>query len=127
MSIDHPKVVDAIGTERMTGDVDLTIADQRDWSDVETHLLDLQEKINAYLDFLESGDVFREYPSAKEKKLKILIIFRFPPPLGEALAFLSRAEEFLRGRGFGLVYRVYEGEPIQPPQTTTGNCAPGGV
>jgi hypothetical protein len=124
MSIDHPKVVDAIGTERTTGDVDLTIADQRDWSDVEAHLLALQEKINAYLDFLESGDVFREYPPAKERKMKILTIFRFPPPPGEAFAFLARAEEFLRGRGFGFAYRVYEGEPIQPPQTTTGSCAP---
>ena len=113
MSIDHPKVVDAIGTERTTGDVDLTIADHRDWSDVEAHLLALQEKINAYLDFLESGDVFREYPAAKEKKLKILIIFRLPPPAGEAFAFLERAEEFLLSRGFGFAYRVYEGEPIQ--------------
>ncbi|MBK8477097.1 MAG: hypothetical protein IPL39_12605 [Opitutaceae bacterium] len=108
MSIDHPKIVDAIGTERATGDVDLTIADQRDWSDVVAHLRALQEKINSYLDFLESGDVFREYPAAKEKKMKILIIFRYPPPAGDAFVFLARAEEFVRERGFGLAYRVSE-------------------
>jgi len=113
MSIDHPKVVDAIGISRTTGDVDLTIADQRDWSDVEAHLLALQEKINAYLDFVESGDVYREYPTASEKKLKILIMFRFPPPDGKSFAFLARAEEFLLSRGFGFAHRVFEVEPIQ--------------
>ena len=110
MSIDQRKVVDAIGIERATGDVSLTISDHLDWSDVPGHAFALQEKINDYLAFLESGEIFTEYPAAKGKKMRIQIFFLHAPPAGDALRFLAHAEEVIRKAGFGLVYRVHEEE-----------------
>src|SRR5215472_16188886 len=107
MSI-HPKIVDAIGTERATDEVSLTIADSQDWSDVTAHLEALQEKINAYLGFMESGEIYEKYPAAKGKKMNITIIFRFAPPEGEVMRFLAHAEQVVHGYGFGFAHRVHE-------------------
>ncbi len=58
MAIEKSNIVDAVGIEKTTGDVVLTIADYLDWETSEAqHLELLQEKLNAYLRFIESGEL----------------------------------------------------------------------
>jgi hypothetical protein len=55
MSLDNLEVVDAVGTEKDSGTIVLTILDAWDWDDQGQHLLALQAKINVYLGFVGSG------------------------------------------------------------------------
>ena len=89
-SLEKPNVVDAIGTEKTTGDIILTITDSWDWEDEQQHLLALQAKLNSYFNFIESGQIFDEYPNAKGRKLVIDVVTRFPlPEIG--VQFLEKA------------------------------------
>lgn len=95
MSLDKPNIVDAIGDEKIGGAVTLSIIDAWDWSDEAKHLFALQAKINAYLEFVQSGQLFEVRPSARGKKLKIDIITKFP--LSEnAAKFINVASQVAR-------------------------------
>lgn len=43
------------------------ISDHLDWDDELEHIHALQEKINAYLRFVESGEILGKYPQAAGK------------------------------------------------------------
>ena len=58
MAVDQTRVVDTVGLETETGAVILTIYDHLDWSDTLAHQTVLQEKINTYLLFIESGEIY---------------------------------------------------------------------
>lgn len=62
MGVQQTTVIDAIGIDKVTGAVHLTIADALEWD--AAHLRLLQEKLNAYLAFVESGGLHSAYPSA---------------------------------------------------------------
>jgi hypothetical protein len=82
MSIEQTDVVDIIGTDRMTGDVILTISDHLDWSDSTSHQLLLQIKMNRYLAFIKSGEMEQSYPNAKGRAVVIEVVFKFVPDDG---------------------------------------------
>ena len=88
MSVEHADVVDAVGVEKSSSRVILTISDHLDWEDTEAHLLTLQGKINAYLAFIEGGQILSAYPQSKGRKLVIEVVFQFQPP-PDALHFLE--------------------------------------
>lgn len=90
MSLDNTNAVDAIGTEIETGNVVLTIADSWDWDNEEQHLQALEDKTDAYLAFIESGEIVEAYPAAQGKTVVIDVVTRYPiPPKG--MDFLKRA------------------------------------
>src|SRR6266540_2021756 len=64
MSISETDKIDVIGIDSASGDVILTVSDHLDWEDVGTHLLQLQEKLNTYLAFIESGEMLESYPKS---------------------------------------------------------------
>lgn len=90
MSLDRPSVVDAVGTDKADGDVVLSVIDDLDWDEEPQHLAALQQKLNAYFGFVESGQIYEAYPDAIGRRLRIDIISRTQiPPVG--LAFLQKA------------------------------------
>ena len=91
MTLDKTGVVDAIGIESDSGKVVLTVADSWDWADEKTHLLALQDKLNAYLQYIEEGELLRSYPDAIGRKTVIDVICRYPVPL-IGREFLKRAQ-----------------------------------
>lgn len=56
MSIIDKDKIDSIGINKDNGKVILEISDHLDWSCEYEHLVMLQDKINSYLSFIESGD-----------------------------------------------------------------------
>jgi hypothetical protein len=98
MSVDQPDVVDIISTSK-SGEIVLSISDHLDWTDTHGHLLVLQEKINRYLSFLESGEVYQRYPDASGRKMTIKVVFHMEPNL-EANSFLAKARIIVEGAGF---------------------------
>ncbi len=80
MSIDNPETVDGIGFDKTTDEVVLMISDHFNWSDEQLHLSILQNKINAYFNFVTSGQLHEMHPEAKDKGLRIDCICSFPAP-----------------------------------------------
>ena len=108
MALDKPYVVDAVGIDRNTGSVVLTIADDRGWEDPKEHILALQEKFNAYFNFIESGELLEAYPNAVGRPIVIDVIARFPiPKIG--IDFLELAAASAADLGVTIRNRHYPG------------------
>lgn len=99
MTIENTSIVDAIGTDKVTGAVHLTITDHLPWDTA--HLRLLQEKINLYLGFIESGEIFSSYPNAKGAPLVIDVFTKFRPS-EDAVRFLKQAEAVAANYGASL-------------------------
>lgn len=92
MALENAHFVDALGIETESGFTILTIADAWDWQDVEEHLLALQNKLNAYFAFIESGEIWDAYPPAIGHRVVIEIVACFPSPV-EMQRFLALANQ----------------------------------
>jgi hypothetical protein len=90
--------VDVIGIDRQSGCVRMAIVDGVDWSDVTRHLHLVQEKLNAYIRFIESGQLLSAYPDARGRPISIEWRHRYPLPQ-DARDFLARAEPALIALG----------------------------
>jgi uncharacterized protein DUF6572 len=106
VSVEHLDVVDIISTEKNSGHVILTISDHLDWSDTVQHQMVLQEKINKYLAFLESGEILKRYPDAKGRPIVVKIVFKFSPDT-KGYEFLVKARAVVESAGFNFRYQVF--------------------
>lgn len=80
MGLEKADVVDAIGVDKDSGTVILTVVDSWDWADERGHLLALQEKLNAYFEFIERGQIWDSYPQAQGRAVVIDVVARYPMP-----------------------------------------------
>jgi CRP-like cAMP-binding protein len=102
MSITDTNSVDMIGTVAETNTVVLSISDHLKWDEREgEHLMLLQEKINTYLRFIESGEIFITFPNAKGKSLAVRIYLQYEPSQ-MARDFLEKAVTVLYEAGIEL-------------------------
>lgn len=105
MSVDDPKVIDIIHSEKEGGSVTLTVTDHLEWGDGE-HLIKLQEKLDSYLAFIESGEIFEQYPGATGKVIKLNVVCKYrPDPEGEK--FLSLCREVIAKAGFEFSHEAH--------------------
>jgi hypothetical protein len=113
MTISQPRIVDWLGIENVTGFVSLTIVDDLDWGDEQSHLLLLQAKLNTYLAFIESGEVFERLATEVGHQvpisthIKVTILAKNEIPL-RAQAFIGHAKTKFREAGFELAFKVVE-------------------
>ena len=105
MSVEQANVVDAISTNGSF--VNLTISDHLDWDDEQGHLIALQEKINVYLSFVESGEILSVYPQAEGKTPVINVVLRIAPN-SAGVRFFEQVRPVLMAAGFELRVRVLE-------------------
>jgi hypothetical protein len=100
MTVEDTNLIDIIST-RPSGEICLTISDHLEW--YQEHLLTLQKKINAYIRFIESGEIFSSYPDAKDRRFVIKVaLLHKPNDLGSR--FLDKAKEVITGAGFEFEY-----------------------
>lgn len=104
MSIDQIDKVDFISTTP-DGQVMLTISDHLPWDEKNEHLLLLQTKINSYLSFIESGQIFKEYPEARNRNLIIEIILKYNPD-NTALRFLNMCNEKIQESNIAFGWKI---------------------
>jgi hypothetical protein len=86
MAADNLDVVDII-TVAPNGSVVLTVSDHLDWIDSVAHQSMLQAKINRYLAFVESGEIFTSYPAARGRPVLIRVVTKFAPDADGRLFF----------------------------------------
>jgi hypothetical protein len=104
MGLENTNVLDAVGTEVESGCVVLSIFDSWTWEDEDQHLAALQDKLNAYFEFIESEQIKTEYPSANGRQIRIDLLSRFPiPPRAES--FLEMAADVASELGVAITQR----------------------
>ncbi len=77
MSISDVEKVDGIGISKDRQQLDLLITDHLDWENEYDHLILLQDKINAYLGFIESNQYLEIYPGQHFASFNIEIHFKY--------------------------------------------------
>lgn len=81
MAIDNPKTIDGMAIDRERNALVLLLTDHLAWEDPEApseleHLELLQDKINAYISFLESGQFKESYPGEDFAMAAIQVHFK---------------------------------------------------
>jgi hypothetical protein len=100
MSVSDINIIDFISTDP-SGNIVLTISDHLEWDEELEHILLLQNKINNYLNFIEKGQIYTDYPTAKGKNIIINIYAKFlPNDSGDQ--FLEMARQTVQSAGFDL-------------------------
>ncbi len=101
MTVEQAKVIDAIGTDTSTGCVHLTVADHLEWNS--DHLVQLQEKLNSYLAFVESGEIHTAYPASVGRTVAIDLVLKYRPT-AEAEVFLAQVGTLIKSAGLTFRY-----------------------
>lgn len=70
-------------------------------------MLTIQEKLNSYLAFIESGEIYDTYPNAKGKVIAIKVMCMYPPD-DEGRVFFEKCREVINSAGFNFFYAVKE-------------------
>ena len=105
MSVTDTRTVDALSLSTQDDTVILTITDHLEWNN--EHLLLLQEKINTYLAFVESGELLEAYPKAEKKDVVIEVVYSLEPNT-EARDFLENVSGVLAGAGIRFEYKTID-------------------
>lgn len=61
------RVIDLIELDPMTGEVVLMMLEERPWPENDTHLRQLEHKLNSYLGYVLDGYLVRDYPEYADK------------------------------------------------------------
>ena len=80
MSILETNKIDAMGISKDGKGLMLMLADHLDWADETEHLTLLQDKINAYLGFIESNQYSDNYPDTVFEYYVIDVKFKYEVP-----------------------------------------------
>jgi hypothetical protein len=108
MSVEQTRVVDMIAENADDDEACLIITDHLEWgSSQPDHLLVLQEKINSYISFFESGEVFEGREHLRNRRLKLKVIGLYPLN-AQAQEFYDRAGSILSGIGLPLIFELNE-------------------
>ena len=96
MTIEDQGAIDLLGLST-TGAVVLTISNHLEW-EKET-LLKLQKKISVYLSFIESGDIYKSYPEADGKTIRIHVVSIHQPD-ADTETFIKECCNVVNAAGF---------------------------
>jgi hypothetical protein len=92
--LEHPGVLDALAHDTRADKVVLAMYEMRPWTGEEVQLLQLQEKLNAYVSFILDGELQESFPDLASKSVEIQLR-TLQDPDAKALEFISRAREQL--------------------------------
>jgi Family of unknown function (DUF6572) len=107
MSIEQTNIVDFINIEPVSENVVLTLADPLPWTTNDhDHLLMLQEKLNVYLSFVESGEILETYPEARDRRITISMVFKYEPNAA-AHDFIEKAQAAIEAAGMELRFETF--------------------
>ncbi len=73
----------------------LSMVETRNWGTDGSNLMDVQQKLYAYLDFVETGQIWTAYPAMRGKKIEFRLHARFVPTKFEEEFFTRAKKSFL--------------------------------
>lgn len=107
MSVSETDKVDIVAARPGSSVVKLVIADHLSWEDFEAHARVLQDKINTYIEFIDSGQL-QTLQSPKipdDPELHIALVLQYPPS-DAAGQFLAKVHGFLADMGLAFDVEV---------------------
>jgi hypothetical protein len=105
MAVDDSTCIDIASVDPKLNHAVLTISDHLEWDESLEHQLTLQNKINAYLRFVESGEMVERLPRMSGLPVYFCIRFLHEPD-HDGMIFLERAREVVESAGFHLTFKV---------------------
>ncbi|MFK3710108.1 MULTISPECIES: DUF6572 domain-containing protein [Leclercia] len=108
MSVEDVNKIDSIGIPNDSPNiVSLAISDHLTWDHpIEEHLYKLQQKINTYISFIESGEIYEAFPESQGTTLKIIeIYFKYALP-EQTISFLEQVSDVLQSMNVELRYNI---------------------
>jgi hypothetical protein len=112
MTVANSAVIDAIGVSVATGALVLTMTEDRDWTDCQTQLEQLQEKVSLYLRFVQSEQLYETHGEQRGAPLEVDLVCQYPPPESIFASLRAVAERLLHAR---IAFRV----SVFPPGTSS--------
>lgn len=120
--LENPGVLDAFAHNTAEDKLVMAMYENRPWFGEEKQLLQLEEKLNAYLSFVLDGEMTQAFPHLAGKPLEIQLRTVHEPDPGAA-ALLQRITEQLALQQIQFaVYQIDEAETRQGG----GSCGSGG-
>lgn len=119
MSVEQVDQVDFVSIERSSNIVVLTVSDHLDWSDELNHVRLLQDKLDAYLRFIEGGELMEQYPQARGRTITVEVVCKHEPTaLGRE--FFGHTSQVLRAAQLGFRFRLLSADlSSEPPVAHT--------
>ena len=77
MSLENLNVIDAITINDKTGNIEILIDDNFDFSNEGKHIEMLQNKLRVYLNFILAGQLFNYLKSPEDMQRNIAVVIRF--------------------------------------------------
>ncbi len=118
--VQNPAVLDALGVDPATGEFVLVMFEPRPWNGGDSQLIQLQEKLNAYMSFVLDGEMEEQLPQAAGKKLRITLACAEEPPT-PVTDLLLRVREQISLQGIGFSVEGLQG----PNDSSEGGCGTG--
>ena len=78
LNIENTDTIDGLAYEQETSILILLLADGLDWSDMNRHLLLLQEKLNTYIWYIDSRQYEEKYTDVKKIEIRVSFLFQEP-------------------------------------------------
>ena len=78
LNIENTDTIDGLAYEQETSILILLLADGMDWSDMNRHLLLLQEKLNTYIWYIDSRQYEGKYTDVKKIEIRVSFLFQEP-------------------------------------------------
>ena len=104
-SVENPAIVDLIQVDPASGQVVLVMIERREWDGGPQQFLQIEEKINRYMGYVLDGHLVSQYPQYTGKAVQIRLNCA-QAPLGEAVTFVTAAEQAVRAHGLEFVVNV---------------------
>ena len=129
MGLEHPAVLDAFAHDKRRDTLVLAMYETRPWTGEEAHILQLQEKLNAYASFILDGEMAESFPQFVGKPIEIQLRTQHQPdPL--TLGFLNQAKDQLSLQQITIeTIRIDSAEEFEPAQAASSHscgCGHGG-
>jgi hypothetical protein len=107
MTVEQTNLVDILAVDKSSGVVKLVITDHLDWtSSSSEHLMLLQDKINTYLRYIESGEMVASRPETQGQKVVISIVSKYPFNKS-GKEFFDTARGIVEKAGYALTFEVH--------------------
>jgi hypothetical protein len=108
MSILQTEKIDIVATKPNSSEVKLVVSDHLDWSDVVGHFSLLQDKINTYIAFVESGQLERtKQPHMPVNPNVTIVLAVSREPTQEAMRLLGEVKVFLASINIDFALEVH--------------------
>lgn len=108
MSVEQAGIIDFASVDTASNEMWLTIFDHLPWhQDEGEHLMLVQEKLNRYLAFIESGEIDEKIPQATGRRIVINWVGKYRLS-DQALKFYNLCEAAIQDAGFGLRFELVE-------------------